>query len=339
MTEDRLLDILRRSSGFISGEQISTSLGVSRTAIWKAVNRLRNKGCSIESVTNRGYRLISADGIDGNGSSSGGSCGTLMMGRTMNYCPQCTSTNDRAREGGIQGAAEGTVYITDLQTDGRGRMGRTWLSDAGKAILMTVLLRPDVPPSFIMPISLFAGLSVCRALEDVCGLTCGLKWPNDVIVEDAKIGGILIETSTSGESVQYIALGIGINCNNEQFPEELVHKATSVFLQTGHPVSRRELICAVLRHLEDYYFTWISEFDEGALLSGGSTEFSYRNDYRARCVNLGRAVVIHQHGSVLPAEALDISPEGHLMVRLADGSITAVLSGEVSLRGAEGNYV
>jgi BirA family transcriptional regulator, biotin operon repressor / biotin---[acetyl-CoA-carboxylase] ligase len=331
MTEDRLLDILRLSPGFVSGEQISETLGVSRTAVWKAVNRLRKKGCRIESVTNRGYRLISSDGI-ADKDPAGGSCGTVMLGRTMHYFAQCSSTNDKAREGGMHADSEGTVYITDWQTDGRGRMGRSWHGDAGKVILMSVLLKPDVSPSFIMPISLFAGLAVCRALEETQGLTCGLKWPNDILVNSAKIGGILIETSTSGESVQYIALGIGINCNNEQFPEDLEGRASSVFLQTGRPVSRRALICAVLRHLERYYFDWISEFDESALLSGESVDFSYLKEYRARCLNLGRPVEIHQHGGILPAEAVDISPGGHLMVRLPDGSTRAVLSGEVSLR-------
>ncbi|MHB1455034.1 MAG: biotin--[acetyl-CoA-carboxylase] ligase [Saccharofermentanales bacterium] len=337
MTEDRLKEILKNSAGFVSGEQISESMGISRTAVWKAVNRLRNKGCTIESVTNKGYRLVSSDGISEDGDLGGG-CKTLMIGRSVKYFTQCTSTNDKAREGGLHSDNEGTVYIADFQTDGRGRMGRNWFGDSGKAICMSILLKPDVPPAFIMPVSLLAGLAVCKALEDSCGLACGLKWPNDIIAGSRKIGGILIETSTSGETIQYIVLGIGINCNNAGFPDELADIATSVYLQTGRTVSRRELICAVLKNLEQYYFCWISEFDESALLNGKAVEFSYLADYRSRCLNLGRTVDIHKHSGTLQAEAVDISPEGHLLVRLADGSLTAVLSGEVSLRGV-GGYI
>jgi BirA family biotin operon repressor/biotin-[acetyl-CoA-carboxylase] ligase len=335
MTEDKLLEILSGSAGFISGEQISGSMGISRTAVWKAVNRLRNKGCTIESVTNKGYRLVTSDGISGGGAIGSG-CSTMMIGRSVKYFAQCTSTNDKAREGGQNADSEGTVYITDFQTDGRGRMGRTWYGDSGRAIYMSILLKPDVPPSFIMPVSLFAGLAVCNALEDCCGLTCSLKWPNDIIVGSKKIGGILIETSTSGETIQYIVLGLGINCNNERFPDELSGTATSVFLQTGRTVSRRGLICAILKNLELYYFRWISEFDESAHQSGKMAEFSYLADYRLRCLNIGKAVDIHKHSETIRAEAVDVSSDGHLMVRLADGSITAVLSGEVSLRGVNG---
>ncbi len=334
MTEDRLLEILGSATGFVSGEQISEKLGISRTAVWKAVNRLRDRGCRIESATNKGYRLLGDDEI-APAVGAPNPCGTDLIGRNIRYFPQCTSTNDKAREGGMRSDAEGTVYITDHQTDGRGRMGRGWHGDSGKSVILSILLRPDVPPSQIMPVSLLAGLAACDALEETCGLACGLKWPNDIIADSKKVGGILIETSTAGESVQHIVLGIGINCNSTSFPDDLADRAASVLLLTGVPVSRRSLICSLLRHFEHYYLEWLAQFGETAL-QGGGAEFSYLAEYRRRCLNIGREVDIHTHGGILRAVAADITPDGRLLVRLPDGGVTAVLSGEVSLRGVAG---
>lgn len=335
MTDDEILSILQKSNDFVSGEWISDTLNISRTAVWKAINKLKSKGYSIESIPHRGYRFVSAADIL-NKNEIHQICHTKMIGKQIVYSDSCASTNDEAKAGDIRGDGEGTVYITDLQTKGRGRMGRDWHAEEKKGIALSILLKPVISPAQIMPISLLAGLCICKALEDVAGLKCQVKWPNDVIVNGKKIAGVLIEMSTSGEMVQYIVLGMGINANNSIFPEEIKSKATSVFLETGCTCSRKKLVCKLLEYFEHDYFTWVEELDESEESSINSPSASYLKEYKSRCVNLGKEVVVHQRDQVLSGIAKDITPEGELLIVLPNGEERIVLSGEVSVRGIYG---
>ncbi|MHB1485087.1 MAG: biotin--[acetyl-CoA-carboxylase] ligase [Saccharofermentanales bacterium] len=338
MTDENILTILQKTSDFVSGEWISGNLHISRTAVWKAINKLKSKGYAIESVPNRGYRLVSsADILSGNELKP--LYHTRMLGRQILYFNECLSTNDETKTGDLRGDAEGTVYITDLQTKGRGRLGRDWHDECKKGIAMSFLLKPSIPPSLLMPVSLIAGLAVCKAIVALTGLQCGLKWPNDVIANGRKIAGVLIEMTTSGESVESIIVGIGVNCNNTVFPDYIRSKATSIYLETGTAVSRKMLVCRILEHFENDYFKWLDEMtglDESAADSGIYNHLTFLNEYKALCLNLGKEVVIRQKDQIITGIAEDINPKGELKILLPNGDVRLILSGEVSLRGILG---
>lgn len=323
MTDEIILEILQKTDNFVSGEWISETMHISRTAVWKAVNKLKSKGYTIESVPNRGYRLISpADILSGNELKP--FYNTKMIGRQIVYSEECLSTNDETKTGNLRGDEEGTVYITDMQTGGRGRMGRDWHDEYKKGIAMSFLLKPSISPAMLMPVSLIAGLAICKAVVAQTGLQCGLKWPNDVIANGRKIAGVLIEMATSGETVESIIVGIGVNCNNTIFPDDIRAKATSIFLETGTAVSRKELVCRILEHFENDYFKWL----DGQL--------AFLDEYKALCINLDKEVVIHQRSEVITGIAEDITPKGELKILLPGGEVRLILSGEVSLRGISG---
>ena len=342
MTEQDLLKILQESTDFISGERISETLHISRTAVWKAVNKLKAKGYAIQSVSNRGYRLVSCADILSPGELEP-FCRTSGIGNPFIYSEACVSTNDEAKSGGLAGAKDGTVYITDLQTKGRGRMGKDWHCEEKKGIAMSILLRPSIAPSQVMPLSLLTGLCVCKALEEMTGLPFQVKWPNDVVISGKKVAGMLIEMSTIGEMVQFLVIGIGINVNNTVFPDDLASVATSVFLeQSGRDLSRQALVCKVLRHFEQGYGRWMKEADEGYETNdadgaaGRPRTVSMVDEYKSRCVNLGKQVSVHQRESVYTGIAKDITPAGELVILLPDGKERIVMSGEVSVRGIYG---
>ncbi len=335
MTDEQILKILQQTDDFTSGEWISDTLGISRTAVWKAVNKLKSKGYSIESVPHRGYRFISAADILSKNELSP-LYSAKMIGKQIVYSETCASTNDEAKSGGLRGDTEGTVYITDLQTKGRGRMGRDWHAEAKKGIALSILLKPMISPAQIMPISLLAGLCICKALEEVTDLSCQVKWPNDVVINGKKVAGVLIEMSTVGEMVQFIVLGMGINVNESRFPLEISPTATSLFLETGLSGSRKGIVCKVLEHFERDYFRWIEELDESGTHSANSVIPSYIEEYKARCVNLGRQVTVYQRDQIYTGVAKDITPGGELLLVLPNGEERVVLSGEVSVRGIYG---
>ena len=348
MTDEDLLKILQESTDFLSGERISETLHISRTAVWKAVNKLKAKGYAIQSVSNRGYRLVSCADILSPGELEP-FCRTSGIGNPFIYSEACVSTNDEAKSGGLAGAKDGTVYITDRQTKGRGRMGKDWHCEEKKGIAMSILLRPSIAPSQVMPLSLLTGLCVCKALKEMTGLPFQVKWPNDVVISGKKVAGMLIEMSTIGEMVQFLVIGIGINVNNTVFPDDLASVATSVFLeQGGRGLSRQELVCKVLRHFEQGYGRWMKEADEEVETKAADEEVeadgsaghprtvSMVDEYKSRCVNLGKQVSVHQRESVYTGIAKDITPAGELVILLPDGKERIVVSGEVSVRGIYG---
>lgn len=338
MTDENILIILQKTNSFVSGEWISETLHISRTAVWKAMNKLKSKGYIIESVSNRGYRLVSsADILSRNELEQ--LYHTKMLGRQIVYFEECMSTNDETKIGDLRGDEEGTVYITDQQIKGRGRMGRDWHDECKKGIAMSFLLKPTISPALIMPISLIAGLSICKAITVLTKLQCKLKWPNDVIANGRKIAGVLIEMTTSGESVESIIVGIGVNCNNTTFPDDLSTKATSVYLETGNAVSRKLLVCKILEYFENDYFKWLDELavlDGLKDLDGTSAQPSFLTEYKDLCLNLGKEIVVHHRDQILAGIAKDITSNGELKILLPNGDERLILSGEVSLRSVLG---
>lgn len=330
MSRKTILELLRNQEDFLSGQELSRRLGLSRAAVWKAVDALRREGYAIEARPGLGYRLTAAPDAMTEPEIRSFLGQTHCVGRSLRCFDELDSTNLRAKQLAQEGAPDGTVVTADCQTAGRGRMDRSFQSPRGKGVYLTALLRPNLPPERLLPVTAMAGVAVCDAVEALCGVRPGLKWPNDPVLGGKKLCGILTELSLEGETgrVQYLVLGIGVNVGQTagDFTPEVAEMATSLSLALGHPVSRPALAAAELRALDRLY---------ADLLAGNLAP--YLAAYRRDCVNLGKTVqLISPDGARETARALDIDDDFSLVVRTEAGEEKTVRSGEVSVRGMYG---
>lgn len=318
----RILELLRRQEGFLSGEDIGRELSITRAAVWKGIKKLREEGYEIEAVTNRGYRLTNPETMYNKRELEQG-LKTKTMGQTIYFYEETDTTNNRARELALEGAPEGTLVVAEKQTAGRGRRGKVWESPLGTGIWMSLVLRPQIAPTEASVLTLLCGLATAEAIEAETGLSAGIKWPNDILINGKKAVGILTEMDCEMSEVHFVIPGIGINVNTASFPPEIAEIATSLYLECGKTVSRRRLVHRVLERLEEHYETFLRTGSFAAMLE----------DYRKHCITLGKEVHVLGREPFF-AEALDITPEGELLVRRADnGKEEVVFSGEVSIRG------
>lgn len=318
----RILELLRRQEGFLSGEDIGRELSITRAAVWKGIKKLREEGYEIEAVTNRGYRLTNPETMYNKRELEQG-LKTKTMGQTIYFYEETDTTNNRARELALEGAPEGTLVVAEKQTAGRGRRGKVWESPLGTGIWMSLVLRPQIAPTEASVLTLLCGLATAEAIEAETGLSAGIKWPNDILINGKKAVGILTEMDCEMSEVHFVIPGIGINVNTASFPPEIADIATSLYLECGKTVSRRRLVHKVLERLEEHYETFLRTGSFAAMLE----------DYRKHCITLGKEVHVLGREPFF-AEALDITPEGELLVRRADnGKEEVVFSGEVSIRG------
>ena len=237
------------------------------------------------------------------------------------------STNVRAKALALEGAPHGTILIAGHQTVGKGRLGRSFHSPAGMGIYMSVILRPDCAPTELMHLTCAVAVSMCDALEEAAGIRPGIKWTNDLVYGSKKLAGILTELGLDARGrVSYAIIGIGLNCcqRPEDFPEDIRDMAGSLASVTGREISRAQTAAAMIRALEQM---------DRTLLTGKA---HILDRYRRDCVTLGREVALIRGDDVRHGTALDIDGEGALVVRFEDGSIQAVSSGEVSVRGMYG---
>lgn len=315
--KEEILDILKNADGYISGERISEMLNVSRTAIWKHIKALRESGYKIESVTNKGYRLISSPDII---TESGIKIGltTDFIGHSLFIYDETDTTNNRAKESNT--SPDGSVFIAEVQTHGKGSRGRGWTSPRGIGIWHSILLKPEISPLEVSQITLVAGLAVCKAI----GLDSMIKWPNDIVIDGKKICGILTEMSAEINMVNYVVCGIGVNVNTESFDDDIADKATSMFIESGHKYVRNELIAKLLNEFEYYY----KKFLDGGLSA-------ILDEYKKCCVTLGREVNVIFKNETVRGTAVDVDENGSLAVQTENG-IIHVTSGEVSVRGIYG---
>jgi len=323
--KSKILQLLKDSDGYVSGEEISKVLGVSRTAVWKVISHLKEEGYVIESVTKKGYLLqetpdlLTEDEILYH-------LKTKWLGRKIVHYHQIDSTNKEAKKLAASGEKEGTIVISEEQLAGRGRLGRTWISPAGTSIWMSVILRPSIAPTDASKITLLAGLAVCEGIKEATGLPVQIKWPNDLVLHNKKICGILTEMSAEMEKINYIILGIGINVNTDSFPEDLKNTATSLKIEGEKEYDRKEIVKAILMYLEQYYELYMKNQDMEDLLE----------KYKNHCLTLGKEVKIIHRNEEFIGKAVDLSKEGELMVEKQDGQVITVFSGEVSVRGLYG---
>jgi len=312
----KILEILKSDpTGYVSGEAICENLGMSRSAIWKHVESLRSLGYTIEAFPHRGYRLVHApdkllsEELLYN-------LKTQCIGKVIHAHPLVSSTNEIAYRYGEKRAPEGTVIVSEGQTQGRGRLGRAWVSPKGKGIYLSVLLYPTLPPQSIPKLTLFAALSVARAIQKVTDLTTKMRWPNDLLLHGKKVAGILTEMSAEQDRVHFVVVGIGINVNTKA--ELLPPEATSLKMEKGEAVSRVQLTRTLIECFDLLYEDFKQGRNEAPL-----------EECRTLSSVLGTHVTIEQPQGRKAGYALDIDEEGALLLRHDDGFTERILSGDL----------
>ncbi|WP_409969272.1 biotin--[acetyl-CoA-carboxylase] ligase [Bengtsoniella intestinalis] len=327
MSRQAVLSLLRQG-GYVSGQAISQRLGLSRAAVWKAVDGLRKDGYEIQARTGLGYCLGQTPDLLTQGEIQSYLPQGLTIAHTLDALETVDSTNSYLKTLAVQGAQlapHGTVVVSDCQSAGRGRMARSFHSPAGTGIYLSLLLRPQCAPQALMPLTAMAAVAICRAVEEICGLQAQIKWPNDIVVAQKKLCGILTELSIEGETgrVDYVVLGMGINVGQTAFPDELTACAVSL-QQMGYTVSRPQLTALMLKHLD-------------ALSQSLQAPQTYLAPYRERCVNLGKALeIVRLDGTSQPVTGHAIDDTFALVVRHVDGTLETLQSGEVSIHGFYG---
>lgn len=325
----KILKALKEADGeFVSGAVLCEMFGVSRQAVWKNMTALKEAGYQIESVSNRGYRLISSPGeLYGPEIESRLSEGNIC--RRVLFFEELDSTNIKVKQLAEAGEEEGLLVIAESQTAGKGRRGRTWSSRKGEGIYLSMLLRPQVLPLQASGLVFLTALVVAETVEKFLGIPTEIKWPNDVLVHGKKICGILTEASVEESQLYYLIAGVGINVNTAEFSEELKDKATSLFLETKKKINRLELIVELLNRFDMYYKKFVE--------ARGFQPFMEK--YNSILVNMEKEVKIY-YGMVENAKpeeietgiAKGVDEYGALHV-IVDGVEKRVVAGEVSVRG------
>jgi BirA family biotin operon repressor/biotin-[acetyl-CoA-carboxylase] ligase len=318
-----ILDLLRKAGGkYISGEEIASRLGVSRTAVWKHIRELRTAGYHIESHSRSGYALLDVPDLLLPGEIRYG-LQTKLIGQDIIFHEQIDSTNNEAKRIAAQGAPDGTVVVAEEQGTGRGRLERKFFSPPGKGIWFSVILHPDFPPQDAPKCTLMSSVAVAMAMEKF-GLQAGIKWPNDILYEGKKLVGILTELSAEMDHINYVVIGTGINVNiwPDDFPEELRGSATSLAIMKGSPLPRVKFFQAVLEAMDGLYASICTE-GFGAVIQA----------WKRYTITLGQAVNVIGVGDneSFSGMAADIDDDGALLVDTDKGR-RRVLAGDVSIR-------
>lgn len=323
MRKKIIQEILDNKSKFISGEDLSKKLGISRAAVWKHIKSLREEGYNIESVNKKGYRLIEKpddlltyDNIYHN-------LHTKILGKKIIHFDTIDSTNDYAKKIGNE-ESEGTVIISEEQTKGRGRLGRNWHSNSHEGIWMSIILKPEIIPYKAPFITLIAGASIVEALNKL-GVNAKIKWPNDIILNEKKICGILTELSAEIERINHIVLGIGINVKTMEFSQEICGVATSLYKE-NYIISRVDIVRNILLEFESLYLEYINNNSKEKVL----------DICRRYSAIIGKKIYTIKGEEKELVRCLDINEEGNLIIKRNDGSIKEIISGEISIRGIKG---
>ena len=322
MLKSKVLKVLEENKGkTVSGAEIAKTLNLSRTSIWKAINSLRDDGYTINAVTNKGYSLadntdlISKEGI------------SLYLNKDFSnvdiYIYKTTSsTNEVAKKLALSGAKHGTVVISEEQTQGKGRMGRSFYSPANTGIYMSIILRPTLTAMDSVLITTSSSVAICDAIHKVTGIECQIKWINDIYINNKKVGGILTEASTNFESgtIDYLILGIGINFNNpkDNFPDDLKEIADSLYNGNSNGINRNILCAEILNNI----LSIIPKIKD----------YNFISEYKKRSIILNQEIMYTSGGIYSKGRAIDINNDGSLVIKHDDGSIKILNSGEISIR-------
>lgn len=323
--KEEILRLLRSADGYISGQELCNRFGVSRTAVWKAINQLKEAGYEIEAQQNKGYRLMAAPDL-----MTEAEIKSLMhtdwVAKEVLYFDTIDSTNTKAQELAEKGYPSGTLVVADKQDSGKGRRGRSWVSPSGTGIFMTLMIKPDINPNNASMLTLVAALAVAKAITSVTGEEALIKWPNDIVVNSKKVCGILTEMNAQFDYINHIVVGIGINVHNESFPEEISQMASSLMIEAGGKrFHRAQIIAETMSYFEQYYDTFLKTQDLSALV----------REYDELLVNRNKSVRVLDPKEPFDGKAMGITPKGELIVDTWE-SRKLVSSGEVSVRGIYG---
>lgn len=322
MTKDQVLKILAENNDFCSGEEMSKRLGVSRASVNLAVKSLKKEGYEILSVTNKGYKLVSAPDV-------------LTPSQIYVYCNRdrdivcldsVDSTNDFIKRGISNGISDGSVVLAETQTRGKGRSGKSFESPYGVSVYLSYLMKLDKHIRDLDGLTAKVAVCVAETIEQVTPINVNIKWVNDLLTNNKKICGILTEMNVEGDTgiVNYAIIGIGINVNNEKnfFDGELKDIATSIKAECGKEIMRAQLVGALIDKLDS--------------LNNDLDDNRFFNEYKRRCINIGREVSFTLNGEKVSAKAIDIDPSFGLIVEFNDKTRYTISYGETSVRGIYG---
>ena len=313
--KEKILEYLNKKHDYLSGDQISRHLGISRQGLWKHIQELKDSGYEIEAIPHLGYRLLScpdrlfafeiAHGLN-----------TKFIAKKIHYFDYLTSTMSLAMQLGLKAAPHGTLVLAEAQTKGRGRLGRSWFSPKYKGIYLSLILRPKISPADCPILTLMSAVSICEAIKEVTGLDAQIKWPNDILIHHKKVAGILTEMNAEVDKVNFVVIGVGLNVNNDK--KTLIAQATSLKEQKQEPVSRIHLLQELLRRIEENYFI---------LENRGSQEII--NKWRNFSLTLGKRIKVYCQNKRIEGQAIDIDRDGTLLIRKDSGILQKVSSGDV----------
>jgi len=318
MLDDKILNYFKKcEEGYVSGEELSRELGISRAAVWKHIENLREEGYVIEAFPHLGYKLISIpDRLTE--VELKWQLKTNIIARKVYSYKETASTNDIAYDLAGHGEKEGSVVIAESQTAGRGRMGRKWVSPKSKGAYFSVILRPDILPKDVAGITLISALSVAKTIREMTNLAAFIKWPNDVLINNQKICGILTEMNAETDKINFVIIGIGININTKK--ELLPKGATSIMEEHGAEMSRVDVVRGIFKNLDKYY----GLFNRGHIVE-------IIKEYKEFSNFLGTRVQIAYHDSKIEGYAIDVDKDGALILRMDSGLNERVLAGDVTM--------
>lgn len=321
MNERILQILLEHQEQFISGEQLSSRLHCSRTAIWKHIRQLRKQGYEFDAVPRLGYRLIKIpDKLDVGQFTK--LLKTEVMGRQVHLYETIDSTQIAAREWFSKGEGEGALILAEQQTSGRGRMGRKWHSPAGKGLWMSLILTPRISLQFAPQLTLLTAVALCRTINRMYRVPIGIKWPNDLLIKGKKVSGILLESHAEDDRLQYVVAGVGISANlgEADFSEDLKGIATSLLLETGKPVNREELLAEFMYEFEQLYHLYHQR---------GFAPI--RTLWEALSISIGRLIRIQTHNGWISGKAEAVDEMGALIILQEDGTQTKLYAGDITV--------
>ena len=306
----------------MSGSRMSKDLAISRTAVWSHIEELRQLGYGIEADPHQGYRLLHVPDILLGDDLMSRMPEDRLIGRDMTVFRETASTNLLVEQRAMHGEAEGWVVFAESQTQGKGRLGRQWVSPSGKGLWFSVLLRPPLRPPEMTQLTVISATSLARAIRENTALQPEIKWPNDILIRGRKVAGVLTEMRAEPDRVSHAAIGIGINVNltSSDFPQELRDHATSLAMEAGRPVCRSSLAVSILQALEQDY---------RRILSGRFEEVA--REWADQCVTLGQQIRVQQWDVTVCGRAESMDAEGALMLRTADGNLQRITGGDVTL--------
>src|SRR3972149_11184789 len=327
-TEQEIIRLLKKKSrSYLSGQTLSKSFGLSRTAIWKHINAIKKMGYFIEASPAKGYRL-NLDNLPFNAFEISSNLKTSFIGKDISFYKDTGSTNDAARAFAIKGAREGFAVVADSQTKGKGRLGRSWESPAGVNIYTSIVLRPSIMPLFAPQLTLVSAVAVAETISRFLNNGSGykpeptVKWPNDILINGKKAAGILTEMSSEMDRVNFVVIGIGVNVNmsKKMLPEELRPIATSLREETGKEISRTDFIRTLYLSIEKWYKLYLKNGFE-----------PIREAWNSYFKMAGKVVKVQQMDKVVEGIAIGLDNDGMLLLREKNGNIARIISGDVTI--------